>query len=122
MGSLEGCCLKRTSVCLICCKSLMRRAGEVSVFSMRCIVDIVPATTRRGSTLRRSEGSLVVKVLRIRHLGWRVPQRVRTVAGRYRGPGALGSSGFANTDLDLQLKKHGIHQLIVMGLMAHTCC
>jgi ureidoacrylate peracid hydrolase len=32
-----------------------------------------------------------------------------------------GSSGFANTDLDLQLKKHGIQQLIVMGLIAHTC-
>jgi nicotinamidase-related amidase len=32
-----------------------------------------------------------------------------------------GSSGFANTDLDLQLKNHGIHQLIVMGLIAHTC-
>jgi ureidoacrylate peracid hydrolase len=31
------------------------------------------------------------------------------------------SSGFANTDLDLQLKKHGIHQLIVVGLIAHTC-
>src|SRR5215467_4487572 len=31
------------------------------------------------------------------------------------------SSGFANTDLDLQLKKDGIHQLIVMGLIAHTC-
>jgi ureidoacrylate peracid hydrolase len=31
------------------------------------------------------------------------------------------SSGFANTDLDLQLKKHGINQLIVMGLIAHTC-
>jgi ureidoacrylate peracid hydrolase len=31
------------------------------------------------------------------------------------------SSGFANTDLDLLLKKHGIHQLIVIGLIAHTC-
>jgi ureidoacrylate peracid hydrolase len=31
------------------------------------------------------------------------------------------SSGFANTDLDLQLKNHGIHQLIVIGLIAHTC-
>ena len=31
------------------------------------------------------------------------------------------SSGFANTDLDLQFKKHGIHQLIVIGLIAHTC-
>jgi ureidoacrylate peracid hydrolase len=31
------------------------------------------------------------------------------------------SSGFANTDLDLQLKKHGIQKLIVAGLIAHTC-
>ncbi len=31
------------------------------------------------------------------------------------------SSGFANTDLDLQLKKHGIHRLIVIGLRANTC-
>ena len=32
-----------------------------------------------------------------------------------------GSSGFANTDLDLQLKKHGVQKLIIMGLIAHTC-
>ncbi len=31
------------------------------------------------------------------------------------------SSGFANTDLDLQLKRYGIHKLIVTGLIAHTC-
>jgi ureidoacrylate peracid hydrolase len=31
------------------------------------------------------------------------------------------SSGFASTDLDLQLKKNGIHRLIVIGLIAHTC-
>jgi ureidoacrylate peracid hydrolase len=31
------------------------------------------------------------------------------------------SSGFANTDLDLQLKRHGIQQLVVIGLIAHTC-
>jgi ureidoacrylate peracid hydrolase len=31
------------------------------------------------------------------------------------------SSGFANTDLDLQLKRYGIHRLIVTGLIAHTC-
>jgi ureidoacrylate peracid hydrolase len=31
------------------------------------------------------------------------------------------SSGFANTDLDLQLKKHSVHRLIVVGLLAHTC-
>lgn len=31
------------------------------------------------------------------------------------------SSGFANTDLDLLLKRHGIRQIIVVGLIAHTC-
>ncbi len=31
------------------------------------------------------------------------------------------SSGFANTDLDLLLKTHGIHKLIVIGLRANTC-
>jgi nicotinamidase-related amidase len=31
------------------------------------------------------------------------------------------SSGFANTDLDLLLKVHGIHKLIVVGLLANTC-
>lgn len=31
------------------------------------------------------------------------------------------SSGFANTDLDLQLQRHGIQRLIVAGLIAHTC-
>src|SRR5262249_10847343 len=31
------------------------------------------------------------------------------------------SSGFANTDLDLLLKRHGIQHLVVIGLIAHTC-
>jgi len=31
------------------------------------------------------------------------------------------SSGFANTDLDLQLKKHGIRKVIVIGMRANTC-
>jgi nicotinamidase-related amidase len=31
------------------------------------------------------------------------------------------SSGFANTDLDQQLKAHGIHRLIIIGLLANTC-
>jgi ureidoacrylate peracid hydrolase len=32
-----------------------------------------------------------------------------------------GSSGFASTDLDLQLRKRGIEKLIVIGMIAHTC-
>ena len=31
------------------------------------------------------------------------------------------SSGFANTDLELLLKRHAIHKIIVVGLIAHTC-
>lgn len=31
------------------------------------------------------------------------------------------SSGFANTDLDFQLKQHGISHVIVIGLLANTC-
>ncbi len=42
-------------------------------------------------------------------------------------PGDIGSkehwaqSGFANTDLDQQLKQHGISHVIVIGLLANTC-
>jgi len=32
-----------------------------------------------------------------------------------------GQSGFANTDLDFQLKQHGITHVIVVGLLANTC-
>ena len=32
-----------------------------------------------------------------------------------------GLQRLANTDLDFQLKTHGVHQLIVVGLVAHTC-
>ena len=31
------------------------------------------------------------------------------------------SSGFGNTDLDLQLKKHGVRKVIVIGMRANTC-
>ena len=31
------------------------------------------------------------------------------------------SSAFANTDLDLQLKRHEIRRVVVVGLIAHTC-
>jgi nicotinamidase-related amidase len=31
------------------------------------------------------------------------------------------SSGFANTDLDQQLRRHGVDRLIVIGMLANTC-
>ena len=45
-----------------------------------------------------------------------LPQPGETVVGEH-----WCSSGFANTDLDLQLKRQAIQKLIVMGLVAHTC-
>jgi nicotinamidase-related amidase len=30
-------------------------------------------------------------------------------------------SGFANTDLDLQLKRHGIQKIILVGVIANSC-
>jgi len=45
-----------------------------------------------------------------------VPQAGEVVASEH-----WCSSGFANTDLDLELKRHGIQRLIVIGLVAHTC-
>jgi nicotinamidase-related amidase len=32
-----------------------------------------------------------------------------------------GQSGFANTDLDMQLKQHGISHVVLIGLLANTC-
>jgi len=31
------------------------------------------------------------------------------------------SSGFASTDLDLQLKQHGVSQIVLIGMIANTC-
>ncbi len=45
-----------------------------------------------------------------------IPERGEIVVGEH-----WCSSGFANTDLDVELKRHGIHKLIVIGLIAHTC-
>ena len=65
---------------------------------------------------------MVAEVVRIRYLGRRDPRRVRTSRRAMSSPRSIGvPAAFANTDLDLQLKKHGIHKLIVMGLIAHTC-
>ena len=89
---------------------------------MRCIIDTDRATTKPGSTLRlfreppgrerhsNSERGAANSVPNS------LPQTGDIVAQEH-----WCSSGFANTDLDLQLKRHGIRKLIVAGLIAHTC-
>src|SRR5262245_60492524 len=83
-------------------------------------VDTGRETTRLGNTLppfRRQRGSTRASST--------APGAARSVPSsspsRARSSPPRCSSGFANTDLDLQLKKHGIRQLIVIGLIAHTC-
>ena len=89
---------------------------------MRFIIDIGLVITRHGSTFAPIQKAAWTR--RTFEYGtWGGELRAEFVPG----PGEVVaqelwcSSGFANTDLDLQLKKHGIHQLVVIGLIAHTC-
>jgi len=89
------------------------RRGSASF--MRCIIDTVQATMRPGGTLRpfrRQRGCT---------WGGEIRREFEPQPGDIVALEHWCSSGFANTDLDLQLKKHGIHKLIVIGLIAHTC-
>lgn len=53
------------------------------------------------------------KIIFVPHHRW---QAGDIVALEHRG-----SSGFANTDLDLQLKQHGIRRIVLIGMIANTC-
>jgi ureidoacrylate peracid hydrolase len=59
--------------------------------------------------------------LRIRHVGGEIRLEFEPMPGEVVATEHWSSSGLANADLDLKLKKHGIHQLIVIGFLAHTC-
>jgi len=67
------------------------------------------------------KAGFIIKVFEDGTWGGEIRQEFTPQAGDIVAQEHWCSSGFANTDLDLQLKKHGIHQLIVMGLIAHTC-
>ena len=100
----------------------MPRGRRTFTSSMQCIVVTAQVTTRPWRYIAP-----------IQKAAWRNKSfEYGTWGGEFRAefapqPGEIVaaehwcSSGFANTDLDLQLKKHGIHQLIVIGLIAHTC-
>src|SRR5262245_5822188 len=90
--------------------------------SMPCIIDIVRATIRRGSILRPFR-----KPRGCTRASHTAAGAVRSVPSFAPEPGEIVatdnwcSRGFANTRLDLQLKKHAIQRLIIIGLIAHTC-
>ena len=77
-------------------------------------------TTRPGSTLRPFRGPPGAKSFQYGTWGGEVRAEFAPQPGEIVATEHWCSSGFANTDLDLQLKQHGIHQLIVIGLIAHT--
>src|SRR5262249_20701819 len=113
---------KPTTASPTCWRFSMSRAGQSSASSMRCIIATARgdyetwkyiAPVQKGAWQHRSfEFGTWGGEFRAEF----VPQPDEIVAQEH-----WCSSGFANTDLDLQLKKHGIHQLIVIGLIAHTC-
>ena len=88
---------------------------------MRCIAGIDPATTRRGSTSQIQKAAWSRKTFEYGTWGGELHPEFEPQPGDIIAQEHWCSSGFANTDLDLLLKKHGIHQLIVVGLIAHTC-
>ena len=54
-------------------------------------------------------------------MGWRLASALRTRQGDIVVKEHWAQSGFANTDLDQQLRQHGITHVIVVGLLANTC-
>jgi nicotinamidase-related amidase len=87
--------------------------------SMRCIVDIALATTRPGSTLRqfrRQRGHDLEK-----DLGRQIRREFAPQPGDIVALEHWCSSGFANTDLDLQLKKQAASDTISSGSSAGFC-
>jgi len=100
----------------------MGRGVSGFVSSTRCITATVPATTTPGSTSRPiQKAAWSSKAFEYGTWGGEIRSEFAPRSGDIVALEHWGSSGFANTDLDLQLKKHGIHQLIVIGLIAHTC-
>ena len=101
----------------ICSASSIQRVRRSCEYSTPCITVTAPAITncghisrpfrgRRGRSKSFEYGSLGLGAW----FGARfAPQPGEIVASEH-----WCSSGFANTDLDLQLKKHGIRQLIVI--------
>ena len=88
---------------------------------MRCIVDTVQATTRAGNILPTQRAAWSAKTFAFGTWRGEIRREFEPQPGDIVAQEHWCSSGFANTDLDLLLKKHGIERLVVIGLIAHTC-
>ena len=102
---------------------VLTTARKAGLRAFLCDASSLPARRLRDlevhcadSETRKAEPSF-----RLRHVGGEIRSEFQPEPGEIVATEHWCSSGFANTDLDLQLKKHGIHKLIVIGLIAHTC-
>ena len=55
------------------------------------------------------------------NLGWRISSEFGPREGNVIVLEHWAQSGFANTDLDSQLKQRGIQKIILVGMIANTC-
>jgi nicotinamidase-related amidase len=121
VGSPEGCCRSES----LCSEYVANPAccAEDRASRFLCAPSSIPSRRLRDLEVHcaYSEGSLVAKAFEYGTWGGEIRREFEPQPGEIVAQEHWGSSGFANTDLDLQLKRHGIHQLIVIGLIAHTC-
>ncbi len=121
MGSPQGC--RGSQRCVPHMRETLDAArSRASASSTRCITGTAPATTRPGSISHRfRRAAWSRKTFEYGTWGGELHPEFEPQPGDIVAQEHWCSSGFANTDFDLQLKKHGIHRLIVIGLIAHTC-
>src|SRR5690349_19065865 len=89
--------------------------------SMRCIVVTDQATTSWKYIAPIQKAAWSHKTFEYGTWGGEIRPEFEPQPGDMVALEHWGSSGFANTDLDSQLRRHGIDTLIIMGLIAHTC-
>lgn len=89
---------------------------------MHCTIGTAKAIMRTGSTSRLFRKQLGrTRLSKNGTWGGEIRSEFTPQAGEVVVQEHWCSSGFANTDLDLQLKKYGIQKLIIIGLITHTC-
>ena len=79
-----------------------------------------PATTSLSTTPRHTSSPGLTRRSRQRQLGRTFHDDFQPQPGDVVVHEHWGSSGYANTDLDLQLKQHGVRRLILIGMIANT--
>lgn len=99
----------------------MQRGMRSFAFSMRCIVATVLDYENWKYIAPIQKAAWSRKTFEYGTWGGEIRREFEPQPGDVVAHEHWCSSSFANTDLDLQLKKHGIQRLIVMGLIAHTC-